>query len=250
MNSAVTENRRDTRGLRVPAGVAVALAAVSVIVGVASAAPSEPEPLAAIAATAQTYIRTQLPAGANIESVRADSLDPRLRLPHCAEPLRASLPTGATLQARTTVGVQCAGPSGWTVYIPVTIESRVTVLVLRRAVSHDVHLLPDDVSVESRKVAGAAAAFLTDPRELGGRTLRRPLPAGTTLTVDMFKPDIIVHRGQTVTLIAATGSFEVRASGLALADAEIGARLKVENLSSQKVVEGVVESSGTIRVAW
>jgi len=212
-------------------------------------AAAQSEPLTAIGAAAQSYIRSQLPAGASIESVRADALDARLRLPRCASALRASLPPGATVQARTTVGVQCAGPSAWTVYVPVTIESRVTVLVLRSPVARDARLAAGDVALESRKGAGAGAAYLTDPRDLIGRTVRRPLPAGTTLTVDMFKPDIIVHRGQTVTLIAASGSIEVRASGLALADAEAGARLRVQNLSSQKVVEGVVESADIIRVA-
>jgi flagella basal body P-ring formation protein FlgA len=41
----------------------------------------------------------------------------------------------------------------------------------------------------------------------------------------------------------------VRAAGRALADAAGGTRLKVQNLSSLKVVEGVVEGPDLVRVA-
>jgi flagella basal body P-ring formation protein FlgA len=65
----------------------------------------------------------------------------------------------------------------------------------------------------------------------------------------MFLADVIVHRGQDITLVASSGTFEVRAAGRALADAAAGTRLRVQNLSSMKVVEGMVESSDVVRVA-
>ena len=79
--------------------------------------------------------------------------------------------------------------------------------------------------------------------------MRRPLPAGTTLAVEMFTPDLVVHRGQAVTLLSASGPIEVRASGRAMSDAAAGARIQVQNLSSLRVVEGVVENSDLVRVA-
>ena len=67
--------------------------------------------------------------------------------------------------------------------------------------------------------------------------------------MDMFKPDLVIKHGQEVTLVAAAGGIEVRAAGRALADAASGTRLKVQNLSSLKVVEGVVEGPDVVRVA-
>jgi flagella basal body P-ring formation protein FlgA len=87
------------------------------------------------------------------------------------------------------------------------------------------------------------------PAELEGRTVRRPLAAGTTLSVDMFTPDLVVRRGQSVTLLSAAGSVEVRANGKAMIDGATGARIQVQNLSSLRVVEGVVESADLVRVA-
>jgi flagella basal body P-ring formation protein FlgA len=153
------------------------------------------------------------------------------------------------LQARSTVGVSCAGPAHWTVYVPVTVETRIDVLVLKRAVARDTRLVATDVTVESRKTSGPGAAYLTTPAELSGRTVRRPLAAGTTLAAEMFTPDLIVRRGQEVTLLSSGGAIEVRASGRAMADAAAGARIQVQNLSSMRVIEGVVETADLVRVA-
>jgi flagella basal body P-ring formation protein FlgA len=65
----------------------------------------------------------------------------------------------------------------------------------------------------------------------------------------MFSPDLIVRRGQAVTLLSSGGAVEVRASGRAMVDGTAGARIQVQNLSSMRVVEGVVESADLVRVA-
>ena len=140
-------------------------------------------------------------------------------------------------------------PVRWTVYVTVTVESQISVLVLKHPVARDARLTSDDVTVEPRKVTGLTTVFLTDVSDLHGRTAQRPLAMGTTLTMDMFKADLVIQHGQEVTLVAAAGGIEVRATGRALADAASGARVKVQNLSSMKVVEGVVDGPDLVRVA-
>jgi flagella basal body P-ring formation protein FlgA len=216
-------------------------------------AQEDPNPasLTAIRNTAQTYVRSLIPASAGETTVTVGQLDNRLRLAHCSsKELSASLPAGVTLQARATVGVSCAGPVHWTVFVPVTIETKIDVLVLTHAVNRDTRLTAADVTIETRKTAGPGNAYLTKPAELTGRTVRRPLAAGTTLSVDMFAPDLIVRRGQEVTLLSSAGAVEVRAHGRAMVDGAAGARIQVQNLGSQRVVEGVVESADLVRVAW
>jgi flagella basal body P-ring formation protein FlgA len=202
-----------------------------------------------IRSVAESFVRSQLPHDATIADVTAGSLDPRLRLVRCTAGMHGQLSPGATLQARLMVAVLCKGPVRWTLYVPVVVESRISVLALKHPVARDAHLTIEDVTVESRKVTGLSTAFLTDVKDLESRSVERPLPMGTTLTVDMLKPDMVIHHGQDVTLIASAGGIEVRAAGRALADAAAGTRLKVQNLSSLKVVEGVAEGPDRVRVA-
>jgi len=65
----------------------------------------------------------------------------------------------------------------------------------------------------------------------------------------MFAPDLIVRRGQEVTLLSAADTIEVRASGRAMSDGAAGSRIQVQNLGSQRVVEGVIESADLVRVS-
>lgn len=215
-----------------------------------TAASGTTEPLASIRGAAQSYIKGLLPRTAGGSTVTVGTLDSRLRLAPCPQPLNVVLPAGMQLQARVTVGVSCTGPVHWTLYVPVTIESTINVLVLTHAVARDIHLTASDVTVETRTTAGPGTAYLGGAAELKNRTVRRPLAAGTALTADMFAPDLIVRRGQEVTLLSAGNAVEVRASGRAMSDGAAGARIQVQNLSSLRVVEGVVESADIVRVAW
>jgi flagellar basal body P-ring formation protein FlgA len=249
MTLNATENRQRTR--RCPLELVLLFTVLTLIAWFSTALAQEArvESTDAIRAAAESFVKSQLPQDANVAAVTAGALDSRLRLVHCTAGMHGQMPPGAQLLARTMVGVACAGPVHWVVYVPVTVESRINVLVLKHPVPRDAHLTSEDITVESRKVTGMATPFLTDMSDLQSRTTGRPLPMGTTLTVDMFKVDMVIKHGQDVTLIASAGGIEVRATGRALSDAPGGARVKVQNLSSLKVVEGVVEGPDVVRVA-
>jgi flagella basal body P-ring formation protein FlgA len=51
-----------------------------------------------------------------------------------------------------------------------------------------------------------------------------------------------------VTLVAHAAGFEVRAPGKAMADASANQRVRVQNLNSLKIVEGLADNDGTVRV--
>ena len=205
--------------------------------------------LDAVREAAQIYVKKQVP-GQQGGSVQVDvgALDSRLRLVACAQPLKAVLPAGATFRARMTVAVSCAGPVSWAVYVPVSIETQTSVLVLRHAVGRGARLTAQDVEVQARTVTGAGDDYLTDTAELDGRTLKRPLGAGAAVTADAMLADALVKRGQQVTLLAAAGGMEVRARGVVMSDAPVAGRVKAQNLSSGRIVEGVVETADVIRI--
>jgi flagella basal body P-ring formation protein FlgA len=237
-----TDNRRGA----ILAAVATLLA-LPPLAGEAGAGPVQS--LDSIQAAAHAYVQSQLPPGSADTRITVLPLDRRLRLAKCGSRLNAQLPPAASLTTHATVAVSCAGPTHWAVYLPVTVESRISVLVLRRAVARDAHLVPDDVTLEMRSGAGVGTAYLTSLADLNGRTVRRPLAIGTALSVEMFAADTVIRRGQQVTLLAGGPDIEIRAQGRALMDAPAGARIEVQNLSSMTVVEGVVESADVVRVA-
>lgn len=253
MNLSATDNRRAPPATLRRHGrsltLVLALLSLALPLLVTAADTRAVEAVAHIEAAAHSYVASLLPPGSAGTQITVQPIDPRLRLAQCGSALTAQLPPGANLGARATVAVTCAGPTHWSVYVPVLVESRITVLVLRHPVARDARLSADDVTLETRRTAGMATAYLAAVADLTGRTVRRPLPIGTALTVDMFSADTVVHRGQEVTLVAGGPTMEIRATGRALMDAPAGARVQVQNLSSMTVVEGVVESADVVRVA-
>ena len=206
------------------------------------------ESLDSIQSAAESYVRSQLPETRGKYYVTASRLDARLRLADCAGKHETFVANNGSVQTRTTVGVRCPDVGGWTVYVPVAVEVEAQVLVLRRPLARRARIEALDVELQVRRLPGISSNFLNDITTLQGRRLRRALSAGTPLTSDVLDRDVLVQRGQSVTLIAANSGIEIRAQGRALSEGSEQDRIRVQNVTSLKVVEGVVENAGTVRV--
>jgi flagellar basal body P-ring formation protein FlgA len=214
----------------------------------AAAASAATQPLDSIRDAAQGFVRSQMPPGQSDIVISAARLDPRLRLARCGRRLEASLLSGVRMQAQVSVAVGCHQGADWTIYVPVTVQSRIHVWALRTPQVQGARLTTADVVPETRLVGGLAVGYVTDPSQLGRNTLRHPLPAGAVLTSEDLLPDFMVRQGEQVTMVAAIDGIEVRAAGLALQNGRYGALIRVQNASSSKVVQGVVESDRVVDV--
>ena len=92
-------------------------------------------------------------------------------------------------------------------------------------------------------------AVLSDPQLAVGRVARRALGAGTLLGANDLVAPRIIRRGDSVALVSRRGGVEVRVAGKALGDAGQDERVSVENLSSRRVVQGIVAASGDVVVS-
>jgi flagella basal body P-ring formation protein FlgA len=211
-------------------------------------APPTAQSLPAVRSAAVDALRRQLDPSVTGVNFDAAELDSRLRLIACPAPLTANgaLPRGT--QARVMVRVACNSSVYWTVNVPVDIHHKSDVLVMRRAVGRGENIAAGDVLVQSRVLPGLTSSYVSRPADLAGRLTRRPIPEGTAVTADALDAALLIHRGQSVILTARMGGLEVRAPGIALADAAAEQRVKVRNLNSLKVIEGVADTAGVVRV--
>ena len=235
------------RHARLLAGATLLLLAASRL-GTAAASGQAIQPLAAIAAAATGFVRSEMPPDQKDIVVTAGRLDPRLRFAHCAGPLEASLLSGARLQAQASIAVGCRQGANWTVYVPVTIASRIQVWALKSPQAQGARLSAADVIAETRLVSGLALGYVTNGAELSRSTLRHPLPAGAVLMSQDLLPDFLVRQSEQVTMVAAVDGIQVKAAGLALQDGRYGALIRVQNVSSSRVVEGVVAANRVVDV--
>lgn len=201
-----------------------------------------------IARAAERAAAAILPPAIGRRTLQAGPIDDRLRMPRCGEPLDATVPAGMVRGERLTVAVSCSGPKPWKLHVPVAKAEMVEVVVARSQQVRDSVLDPADLAMEERDITRLRQGYLTDPAALAGQRLRRSVAAGQALQPGMLKVDPVVKRGQRVTLVAMSGTFEVKMAGLALANGAEGQRIKVRNLSSEREIEGVVRSAQRVEV--
>jgi flagella basal body P-ring formation protein FlgA len=175
-------------------------------------------------------------------------LDSRLRLARCDLPLEAFMPPGRRELGNTTVGVRCSGSKRWTLYVPMTINVYTGVVVAATSLPKGEQLDSSKIKIARHNLARLPQGYFRDPSAVEGMMLKRNVTACRPLTPAMLKAKRLIERGQRVTMLATGGGLEVRMPGEALSHGSSGERIRVRNISSRKVVEGVVVAAGTVRV--
>jgi flagella basal body P-ring formation protein FlgA len=174
------------------------------------------------------------------------AVDARLRLPACSEPLAAVL--AAPIQrGRGTVTVSCRAGQAWRLFVPVQVVERVAAVVVRSGVQAGQPLGALDLEVRTLVSATLPYDYYADPTAAVGLIARRSLPAGSVLAAGALNRPELIARGARVTLISGRGSIMVKSEGIALEPAHANQRLRVRSAAG-RIVEGIVEPSGEVRV--
>ena len=122
------------------------------------------------------------------------------------------------------------------------------VTVAARAIVAGSVLTDKDVRSERRDISELPQGYMDDPAVAVGLTAARPISTGAVITNQFLVAAKAVQRGQSVTLVADADGMSVRMAGRALADGLINQRVKVQNLSSGKIVEGIARSEQTVEI--
>jgi flagella basal body P-ring formation protein FlgA len=179
-------------------------------------------------------------------TVETSAVDDRLRMPMCTEPLDAHLERGL-VNGQGTVAVTCGGQSSWKLFVPVRVIEQVTVVVARRSLAAGEVLTAADLETRTQASTSLPYGYVADTEAAIGLTLRRSVPAGALLAPASLVHPEVVERGALVTLVSGSGPIRVKSAGVALEAGRVKQRVRVRS-ESGRVVEGVVEASGEVRV--
>lgn len=181
--------------------------------------------------------------------VKASSLDRRLRLAECTQGIEAFQPSGSSFPGRATVGLRCEGPSHWTVYVSVDMKVYVPVVTARDYLRKGELVGADDIELAAVDIGSLTSGYYTEPAEVVGMQVSSGIKPGIALKPSQLRKRTLVHRGDRVSILIATGGLQVSSQGEARADGAKGDRIVVRNLRSKKEVEGVVIDAGVVEVA-
>jgi flagellar basal body P-ring formation protein FlgA len=159
--------------------------------------------------------------------VELGSLDPRLKLAPCAR-IEPFLPPGGRLLGRTRIGLRCLeGARRWTVYWPLTVKAWTSGWVAASplaagTVISGAQLIPGEVDIAD----GPGTPPLQPPAAIG-RTLTRPIAAGSPLRAGDLRQRQWFAAGDTVRVVAGGAGFELSTDGQAMNPGIEGQRVRV-----------------------
>lgn len=211
-----------------------------------SAAATSTQSLDSVRAVAEQALRERYAMPGSRIEITAGSLDLRLQLTECQQPLRALVAGNAPASSRMTVPVQCPQDGGWTVRVPLQLQLFRTVLVASRPLLRGDGVSAADVHAEERDITRLGYGYIENLDQVAGRSLARTVARGSVLSPGALGGRRMVRAGDHVQMVARLDGIEVRADGVALGSGDNGARLRVRNESSGKVVDAMVSAPGVV----
>jgi flagella basal body P-ring formation protein FlgA len=201
-----------------------------------------------LTALAQAEASRHLPPLTAKQRLMVGAIPPRAEQTPCPDGVKSSVAASQHMNDRVLVELRCQGATAWHIYVPVRIVGTASVAIAAHAIVNGSVLTANDMVIEQRDVISLPPGYLDDPAIAIGLTASRAISGGTVLTNQHLMGMKAVHRGQTVTLVADAGGMSIRMAGRAMSDGLVNQRVRVENLSSGKIVEGIARSEQVVEI--
>ncbi len=212
------------------------------------AAAHDLQPLAQIENAVRAAAQRQLPEPGPQQRLIVGPLDARLRLPRCNEALVSKIGPGSVMRDRTLVEIGCESAPAWRIFVPAHIAGVRTAVALARPVVAGQTLKATDLTTVEGDAAQFPLGYFEEPSAVTGMTVRRAAAGGVVLSNQLLLAPDTILRGQEVTLLSNLDGINVRMVGRALSDGMVNQRIKVRNVSSGRVVEGIARSQQTVEI--
>jgi flagella basal body P-ring formation protein FlgA len=225
-----------------------ALAALALVPALAAAEISDRQDIAQLEALAKSEAALQFPKLTERQRFLVGPIEPHLQFDKCNRPVRPVVASPQHMRDRVMIELRCQDPKPWHLYVPVRIVGTSPVAVAAHAIVVGTVIKATDLNIEERDISELPLGFLDDPAIAVGLTASRPIAGGAYLTNQQLVAPKAVQRGQSVTLLADAGGISVRMAGRALSDGLMNQRVRVQNLSSGKIVEGIARSPQVVEI--
>ncbi|WP_019141195.1 flagellar basal body P-ring formation chaperone FlgA [Noviherbaspirillum massiliense] len=202
----------------------------------------------ALRRVAEQFLRTQsagLPGQVNI---RVGQIDSRLQLAACAAP-EAFLPPGSKVWGKTTIGLRCAAPSPWTVYVGATVQVIGEYLVTAAPLVQGQQIGNEHLAKVKGDLTALPPGIVTDASQALGRSPVMSLRAGMPLRQDILRSPSVVQQGQVIRVVSGGPGFQVTAEARSLTNAAAGQVAQARTASGQ-VVSGIARAGGVVEVTY
>jgi flagella basal body P-ring formation protein FlgA len=106
----------------------------------------------------------------------------------------------------------------------------------------------DDLYLSEMYISKMPKSAVEDPEDIIGKPLKRSVLADTVIVEEMVEKTQMVKKGSRVILVISGQGFNISAIGELREKGYIGTQVRAMNLSSKKVVRGVLIDENTVKV--
>jgi flagella basal body P-ring formation protein FlgA len=204
--------------------------------------------LAVLRLAAEQFLQAQAAGLPGQATVRVNPLDARLNLAACPAP-QAFLAPGSRAWGRTTVGMRCAAPGAWTVYLQANVSVLADYVVSAVPLAQGQPIEAGQLARVQGDLAALPAGIATEMAQVIGRSVQVSLPAGTPMRLDTLRSKPAVIQGQVVRLVSTGAGFRVSSEARAIGNAVEGQTVLVRTAGGQQI-SGVARAGGLVEVPF
>ncbi|WP_373988524.1 flagellar basal body P-ring formation chaperone FlgA [Duganella sp. BuS-21] len=213
-----------------------------------AAAQTGRQDIAALKGTVEQFLQVQAGGLPGQVTVTVGAVDPRLNLAACPAPQAFFMP-GARAWGKTSVGVRCATPSSWTVYIQASVTVIGDYVASAAPLVQGQPIDAGQLTILKGDLTTLPAGIATDVSQVIGRSANVSLPPGTPLRLDTLRSKPVVQSGQLVRLVSTGNGFSVSSEARAMGTAGDGQVVQVKTAAGQQIT-GIAKSGGLVEVAF
>jgi flagella basal body P-ring formation protein FlgA len=220
----------------------------SIAAQLASAQAPARQDLNTLRTLAEQYLQAQSTGLPGTVSITVGAIDQRMALAACAAPEAFQQP-GARAWGKTTVGVRCAAPTPWTVYIQAQVSVQAQYVAAAMPLVQGQTIDASQLVMVKGDLAALPNGVLTDMAQAVGRTSSMSLQSGAPLRADILRSKPVVQQGQAVRVVSGGASFKVSAEARAIGSAGEGQVVQVRTPAGA-IISGVARAGGLVEVVF
>ncbi|WP_416308145.1 flagellar basal body P-ring formation chaperone FlgA [Neptunicella sp. SCSIO 80796] len=216
-----------------------------VFIGLNCQALEHSDPHKKIMQLGEDYVLKQLASNSNSDiAVEAMPIDNRIVIPACSVPYSVSAASNALQQSNVTVKASCS-TSDWFLYFVVKVSETQQVVIAANALSPGAVLTAEDITVTKMDKSLLRSSTFADINDIIGARAKRRLTSGQPVTPNQL---CFICKGDEITIIAQGAGIQVKATGVAQQDGNIGEQIQVKNDRTMRMVNALVENVSEVIV--
>jgi flagella basal body P-ring formation protein FlgA len=192
---------------------------------------------------ATNYLTEKFPS-TDSERVRisVSHLDPRIVIKPCKIPLKANIPE-KSIARNLNIKISCDESTPWKIYLSAKVEITKAILVALNTISKGDTLNESNVALTYIAINKIRGNKLEDMSVVSGAKAKKRIAKGRAIS----KSNIcLICKGDMVTIIVSSESFNIKTQGLALSSGNINEQIKVRNTRSNKVITPRVKNANQV----